>query len=141
MMGAANAQSPAAADADAEKRRVLDAVKTLRDAIRTGDAIAAERVLAPQVSIYEQGHVEASRAEYMGHHFKEDAAYAKLVASTVVAAQAQVDGAVAVVTATSNSEGTYQDKPVKSTSVETYVLRLRQGTWQIEHIHWSSRKR
>jgi ketosteroid isomerase-like protein len=124
-----------------EAKRVADAVSVLRDAIRTGDAASAERVLSPSVSIFEQGHVEASRAEYMAHHFKEDVAYATVVTSNVVSTKVDVDGGVAIVTATTESTGTYKDKAVSSVTVETYVLRLRGSAWQIEHIHWSSRKR
>jgi hypothetical protein len=126
--------------AEVNKQLVLEIVNQLRNAIRSGDVAAAERVLSPNVTIYEQGHIESSRAEYMAHHFKEDAAYAKVVPSTVVAAKAEIDGSVAVVNATSTAQGVYKQKPVKSTTVETYVLRLRQGAWQIEHIHWSSAK-
>ncbi len=137
----AAAKGGVAADIGTEAKRVAETINVLREAIRKGDAAAAERVLAPTVSIFEQGHIEASRAEYMGHHFKEDAAYAAVVPSSVVSSKVEVDGGVAIVTATTDSAGTYKDKPVKSTTVETYVLRLRGGAWQIEHIHWSSRKR
>jgi ketosteroid isomerase-like protein len=135
------AKSASAPAVDAESGRVEAVVKLLRDAIRTGDASLAERVLAPGVTIYEQGHIESSRAEYMGHHFKEDAAYAKVVGSVVRDTRVKVAGAIAIVTASSHSDGVYQGKPVKSATAETYVLGLQNGVWQIEHIHWSSRKR
>ncbi len=131
----------AVATATAEGEKVIAVVNQLREAIRTGNVASAEGALAESVTIYEQGHMEASRTEYMGHHFKEDVAYAKVVPSKVVSVNAQVEGAMAVVMATSSSEGVYKDKPVKSSSVETYVLRQRDGVWQIVHIHWSSRKR
>lgn len=121
--------------------KVVTVVNQLREAIRTGDAVLAERVLAASVTIFEQGHVESSRAEYMGHHFKEDVAYAKLVPSKVVSVSAVVDAGMALVTATTTTDGLYKDKPVKNAGVETYVLRLRDDAWRIEHIHWSSRKR
>ena len=132
---------PGTVAVSAERDAVIAVVNQLREAIRTGDAALAERSLAETVSIYEQGHVEASRAEYMGHHFKEDVAYAKLVPSKVVSVSVIVDGSMALVTATSTTDGVYKDKPVKSAGVETYVLRLLDGKWRIAHIHWSSRKR
>ena len=125
----------------AERDAVLAVINQLREAIRTGDATLAERSLDESVLIYEQGHVESSRAEYMGHHFKEDVAYAKLVPSKVVGVNVIVSGTMALVTATSTTDGVYKDKPVKSAGVETYVLRLQDGKWRIVHIHWSSRKR
>ena len=125
----------------AESAKVLAVVNQLRDAIRTGDAALATLAMAETVSIYEQGHVESSRAEYLSHHFNEDVAFAKLVPSKVVDSTVIVEGRMALVTATTTTDGTYKDKPVKSAGVETYVLRLRDGNWRIEHAHWSSRKR
>ncbi len=130
----AKAESPGTA-------KVTAVVNQLREAIRSGDVALAERVLAETVTIFEQGHVESSRAEYMGHHFKEDVAYAKLVPSKVVSVSTVIDAGMALVTATTTTDGLYKDKPVKSAGVETYVLRLRDGAWRIEHIHWSNRKR
>lgn len=121
--------------------KVMAVVSQLREAIKTGDSKLAERSMAENITIFEQGHAEKSRAEYMGHHFKEDVVFAKAVPSKVVSSQAQVDGAMALVTAYSTTDGTFKDRLIKNAGVETYVLRLRGDIWLIEHIHWSSSKR
>jgi ketosteroid isomerase-like protein len=116
-------------------------VTQLRDAIKRGDTKLASQVLAENATIFEQGHAEKSRAEYLSHHFIEDAAFAKEVPTIVISTEVTVDGNVAIVTAIANSEGQFKGKAVKNTSVETYVLRFSERAWRIEHIHWSSRKR
>ncbi len=130
----ANANSPAA-----EKVRAV--IAQLQTAINTGDAALAERSMAENITIFEQGYAEQSRAEYLGHHFKEDVVFAKAVPSVVVSTQIKVDGNMALVTALTTTDGFFKDKPIKDTGVSTYVLRLQDERWQIEHIHWSSRKR
>ncbi len=133
------AVSNTAANPAAEK--VMAVVGQLREAIKTGDSNLAERSMAENITIFEQGHAEKSRAEYMGHHFKEDVIFAKAVPSKVQSSQVQVNGAMALVTAYSTTDGTFKDRLIKNAGVETYVLRLRGDTWLIEHIHWSSSKR
>ena len=135
----APAASNAAANPAADK--VMAVVAQLREAIKTGDSKLAERSMAENITIFEQGHAEKSRAEYMGHHFKEDVVFAKAVPSKVLSSQMQIDGAMALVTAYSTTDGIFKDRPIKNAGVETYVLRLRGDTWLIEHIHWSSSKR
>ncbi len=121
--------------------KVMAVVAQLREAIKTGDTMLAERSMAENITIFEQGHAEKSRAEYISHHFREDVVFAKAVPSKVVSSQVQIDGAMALVTAYSTTDGTFKDRPIKNAGVETYVLRLRGDTWLIEHIHWSSSKR
>lgn len=121
--------------------KVLAVIDQLQNAIKTGDVAQAERSMAENISIFEQGHAEQSRAEYLGHHFKEDVVFAKAVPSVVVSTQVKVDGNMALVTAFTTTDGIFKDKPIKNAGVSTYVLRLQDGRWQIEHIHWSSRKR
>jgi ketosteroid isomerase-like protein len=126
---------------NAANTKVLAAVDQLRRAIAIGDAAMAERSMAVNVSIFEQGHAEKSRAEYMNHHFKEDVAFAKVIPTIIVSTDVMIEGNIALVTAHTTSDGTFNMKPIKNAGVETYVLRQRNGNWQIEHIHWSSRKR
>ncbi len=134
------ALQPALANSAAADK-AMAVVNQLREAIKTGDAKLAERSMAEHITIFEQGHAEKSRAEYLGHHFKEDVVFAKAVPSVVVSSNVTGDENMALVTAYSTTDGVFKDKPVKNAGVETYVLRQRGGVWLIEHIHWSSRKR
>jgi ketosteroid isomerase-like protein len=133
--------TPALAPLSKQQTEVMAVIETFHSAIKTGDSKLAAQVLAADVQIFEQGHRESSSAEYFGHHFKEDAAFAKDVASTTIAKDVRVMGDMALVMAESAAEGTYKDKGVKIASLATYVLTKRQGQWKVMHIHWSSRKR
>lgn len=125
----------------AENEKVIKVINQLREAIVSGDDALAARVMLDNITIYEQGHIESSRAEYLGHHFKQDVAFAKAAPSKVVDVAVKVEGNMALVTANTTTDGVFQEKPVKNAGVETYVLRLQDGVWRILHIHWSSRKR
>ena len=129
------------ANADSAVLAVNQIVDKLRAAIATGNAMLAEEAMAENITIFEQGHAELSRAEYLGHHFKEDVIFANAVPSVVLSSQTKIEGKMALVTAFTTTDGMYKDKPIKNAGVETYVLRLQNGRWQIEHAHWSSRKR
>jgi ketosteroid isomerase-like protein len=136
-----SAPANANANADSAVLAVNQVVDKLRAAIATGNATLAEESIAENITIFEQGHAELSRAEYLSHHYKEDVLFAKAVPSVVVSSQTKVEGKMALVTAFTTTDGMYKDKLVKNAGVETYVLRLQNGRWQIEHAHWSSRKR
>ena len=120
---------------------VIAVVEKFHTSIKTTDSALAEVVLAPNVMIFEQGHRESSRAEYLGHHFKEDAAFAKVVPSVTTSQVAHVLGDIAYVMTESTTDGVYKDKSVKGANVATYILARQDGQWRIVHIHWSSRKR
>jgi len=109
-------------------------------AIIKADRTAAKSVLAADVQIFESGFVERSRDEYLSHHFEADAKFAKTVARKVIKHSEQVAGNMALILEETESNGSYQGQPLKLIGIETAVLRLNGGNWQIVHIHWSSRK-
>ena len=49
-----------------------DVVAEFHSALVSGDQARAAGLLAPDVTIYESGFVERSRAEYVNHHLPED---------------------------------------------------------------------
>jgi len=120
---------------------VKQVVDKLRTAIATGNTALAEEAMFERVSIFEQGHAELFRAEYLDHHFKQDVIFAKAVSSVVTSSQTKVEGTLALGTAHTTTDGTYKGTTIKNAGVETYVLQLQTGCWRVEHAHWSSRKR
>ena len=109
-------------------------------AIAKADRAAAASFLAADVQIFESGFVERSRGEYLSNHFESDAKFAKVVARKVTKRSEQMAGNMAVILEETESSGNYEGKPIKLIGTETAVLRLNGESWQIVHIHWSSRK-
>ena len=115
-------------------------VKAFHDALAQGNRDGALSTLSDEVSIYEQGWVEQSKAEYAAHHLDSDIAFSKAVKSATTSIDVMVEGQIAVVTSQSATKGTFEGKPVDSIGLETMVLRHAGDSWKIVHIHWSSRK-
>ena len=109
-------------------------------AIVAADRATVERSLDPAVQIFESGYVERSRDEYLGHHFLEDAKFAKGLKTRILKRGETQSGDVAVVWSETATDGTYDGKPVKLLGTETMVLKQADGQWRIVHLHWSSRK-
>ena len=115
-----------------------NAVDAFHKALTDGDPKQAMALLSDDVSIYESGGAEASKAEYASHHLDADIAFLKGIKQSVAARSSQASGDMALVTTQGATVGTYKDKSINSASTETMVLRLTEGKWKIVHIHWSS---
>jgi hypothetical protein len=109
-------------------------------AIVKADRAAAASILAADVQIFESGFVERSRDEYLSNHFASDAKFARAVTRKVTKRSEQMAGTMAVILEETESGGNYEGKPIKLIGTETAILRLNGESWQIVHIHWSSRK-
>lgn len=110
------------------------------DLLRRGDSAAAARLLAPDAVVLESGDLE-TRAEYLAHHIAADIEFAKAVASKRSIRQSVRQGNVVWVSATSESSGTFENRPVNSIGAELMVLAKSGSGWRIRAIHWSSHKR
>ncbi|MBI1292764.1 DUF4440 domain-containing protein [bacterium] len=132
---AASADGAASARAESEAAAVVDAFAA---ALRAGDAVTVERLLAPDVIIAESGGVERSFAEYASHHMPADMAFSAAVAFTLQQRDMIAGENAATVISRSEVRGEFQGRPVHSQSMETMELRRTNGQWRIVHIHWSS---
>ena len=109
-------------------------------ALASGDKAKATSLLAPEVAIYEAGHVERSRDEYAGHHLGGDMEFAKNASRKVLKQTERIDGKTAIVWEETETTGTARGKPVHVFGTETAVLEKNGDNWTIVHVHWSSRK-
>jgi ketosteroid isomerase-like protein len=108
------------------------------EALRTGAKDAVLAALAPDVSIFESGEAEMSRAEYSEHHLVADMEFAASTATTVHSRSfVDIAAGVAVLSRTSTS-GTFRGQQIAVHGVETMLLQRSGDTWRIRHIHWSS---
>ncbi|MGD9968618.1 MAG: DUF4440 domain-containing protein [Hyphomonadaceae bacterium] len=132
---AASAGSAVSAAAESEAAAIVDAFGA---ALRAGDAVTVERLLAPDVIIAESGGVERSFAEYASHHMPADMAFSAAVAFTLQQRDVIASGDAATVISRSEVRGQFQGRAIHSQSMETMELRRTNGQWRIVHIHWSS---
>jgi ketosteroid isomerase-like protein len=119
---------------------VLRTVAEFHQALSRGDSTAALALLAPDVIILESGGRE-DRDEYRAHHLPADIEFARAVPSRVGPMKVTIVGDVAWVSSTSETTGTFRERPINSVGAELIVLSRHQGGWRIRAIHWSSRTR
>ena len=109
-------------------------------ALAAGDQAKAAELLAPDITIYESGYVERSRAEYAGHHLPEDIAFAKTSVSKLLQTTERIEGNLAVIWQETETKAKVKGKQLHILGTETSVLQRNGDSWRIVHVHWSSRK-
>lgn len=115
-------------------------VRQFHEALVRGDSDAALALLAEDVIVLEAGTIE-TRAEYRRDHLPADIRFAQAVPSTRGTARVVVAGDVAWITSSSESTGTFEDRPIRSAGAELMVLSRTAAGWRIRAIHWSSHRR
>jgi ketosteroid isomerase-like protein len=119
---------------------VAATVRAFHEALARGDSTAALALLAPDVIILESGGRE-DLDEYRAHHLSADIEFARSVPSRAGPMQVTFVGDVAWASSTSETTGTFRERPISSVGAELIVLSRHEGGWRIRAIHWSSRTR
>ena len=114
-------------------------VDAFHAALKSGDATAALKMLSVSVSIFEQGFVDQTRADYAGAHIAADSAFAQGTDLQVLERRIVWlgDNAACVVSKT-RTQGNFQGHAINLVGTETMVLQRSGNSWSIEHIHWSA---
>lgn len=115
------------------------ALERFSNALAAGDLPAASQELSPTVLILESGGAERSRDEYLNGHAKHDAEFLKSAQITLNRRTASVSGDLVWVASESQIHAMKGDQMLKILSTETAVLQKVGKSWQIVHLHWSSR--
>lgn len=95
-------------------------------------------MLADDALIFEEGGAERSKAEYAAKHLPADAAFSKLVPSTITRRAGSLNGSLAWVASEGRMTGIYNGKTLDQVTTETMLLRRDERGWKIVNIHWSS---
>lgn len=109
-------------------------------ALHAGDEARAMTLLSPEAVIYEAGHVERSRSEYVDHHLADDIAFARATTRRVLRHKERIEGNVAMIMDETESKGTFKGKSINAMGTETAILEKKGDGWVVLHFHWSSRK-
>ena len=112
------------------------AVSAFHQALKNGDKDLARALLADDVLIFEGG-VERSAEQYANHHMLADMKYLAAVETKSLEHQVTISGNLAISISRSRTKGHYKEKDVDYEGLETMMLTLSDGKWQITHIHWS----
>jgi ketosteroid isomerase-like protein len=131
---------PACAPAPPQAADVVAVVEAFYGAMKTGDATAAMRVIAPDAVFLESGLLE-TRAEYETNHLPADIEFERQVTGTRGPVRVTFAGDAAWAIATTDYEGTFDGNPVSFVSAQLMVLTRDTGDWRIRTIHWSSYRR
>jgi ketosteroid isomerase-like protein len=119
-------------------RAAAAVVDAFHASLSRGDTQSAAAVLADDALIFEEGGVERNKAEYVARHLPADAAFSKVVSSSVARRSGNATGALAWIATEGRTTGTYKGKAVNRVTTETMLLRRDGQGWKIVHIHWSS---
>lgn len=118
----------------------LQALASFHDALVAGNKTAAAAVLADDVLIFESGHVERSKKEYVESHLADDMDFAKTTHRTLIRQTEKGTSALAIIESETETSGAYQGKNVHFFGAETVVLIKSGERWLLQHVHWSSRR-
>ncbi len=119
-------------------RSAASTVDAFHAALARGDTDSAAALLADDAVIFEEGGVEGSKAEYAVDHLPVDAAFSRVVSSSVIRRSGGSAGTLAWIATEGRMTGTYKGKAVERLTTETMLLRRVGRAWKIIHIHWSS---
>ena len=115
-------------------------VTAFHEALESGDRDAALELLLPEALILEGGHSQTV-VEYAESHLAADMAFSQATSREILEQNDQMVGEAAWVITRSRTTGTFKDRMIDSTGVETVVLQHVKAGWRITHIHWSSAKK
>ena len=120
-----------------ETTAVEATVRGFHQALASGDAAGALRLLAADAVILENGARE-TRHEYAAHHLSEDIEFARAVPMQRGPIQVTVSGNTAWASSTGKLQGTFRSRPIDLAVAELMVLSRTAAAWEIRAIHWSS---
>jgi len=125
-----------AGDATPGPAAVVDAFHA---ALKANDSNGALKLLSVNVTIFEQGFVDQTRADYAGGHITADAAFAQGTSFQVLDRRILWlgDNAACVISKT-RTQGNFQGHAIDLVGTESMVLQRAGSSWSIEHIHWSA---
>ncbi|HKY90830.1 MAG TPA: nuclear transport factor 2 family protein [Nevskiaceae bacterium] len=118
-----------------------DALDHFHAAIEKGDVNKVLDLLAPEVTIYEQGFAETSRESWTANQLKDAIEFALRTDRRTLRRESRQVGDLAYVVTTTLTTGTIEGHKLELEGAETAVLRQEGGVWRIVHLHWSAHEK
>jgi ketosteroid isomerase-like protein len=118
-----------------------EALDGFHTAIEKGDVNKVLSLLAPEVTIYEQGFAETSRDAWATNQLKDAIEFALRTERRTLRRESKQVGDLAYVVTTTLTTGTIEGHKLELEGAETAVLRQEAGVWKIVHLHWSAHEK
>lgn len=115
-----------------------EVVESFHKALAASDQKAALALLADDFDVFEQGFVDASRADYQKSSLGHDLDFASKTKREVQSQQAGGDDNVAWVETLTRTRGSYEGSAVDLSEAETAILKKDGADWKIVHLHRSA---
>lgn len=115
-----------------------DTVQAFHKALTAGDKAAAIALMGKEVTVFEQGFINASRDDYVSTQLDDAIRFAQQTRRVIVRREAWQDGNIAWVMSSTQTTGDFGGQALALEGAETMVLRLDGPDWKITHIHWSA---
>jgi ketosteroid isomerase-like protein len=129
-----------APDVAAEEAAITQVFEAYYGSMKTADTKTAMDQIASDAVFLESGGIE-TRDEYEQNHLPADIDFEKQVTGKRGPLKITVEGDTAWVIATTEYDGTFEERPVAFTGVQLMVLTKQGGAWKIRSVHWSSKRR
>lgn len=115
-----------------------EVVESFHKALAASDQKGALALLAEDFDFFEQGFVDASRADYQKSSLAHDLDFSAKTKREVQSQQAGGDDNVAWVETLTRTRGTYEGGAVDLSEAETAILKKDGADWKIVHLHRSA---
>ncbi len=115
-----------------------EVVESFHKALAASDQKAALALLTDDFDTFEQGFVDASRADYQKGSLPHDLDFASKTKREVQSQQAGGDDNVAWGETLKRTRGNYEGSAVDLSEAETAILKKDGADWKIVHLHRSA---
>lgn len=116
-----------------------DTVATFHQALASGEREKVLEMLSPELIIFEDSGLEASRSEYASHHLGADMKFSAEATRKILTQTIRKGNDISWVMTQYSVKGKAGGKRIKLKSAETIVLERTSDGWLIAHIHWSNK--
>lgn len=122
----------------AEAGTPADTVEAFHQAIDQGDADGALLFMGSEATVFEQGFVSATRADYAKEALPDAIRFAKVTHREVIRQEAWQNDNIAWVLVTTMTTGDIEGRKIALQGTETVLLRKDGPAWKITHLHDSA---
>ena len=116
-----------------------ETVASFHQALTAGNKDKVLGMLSPELILFEDSGMEASRKEYSSHHLGADMKFSAGAKRKILNQSIRTEADISWVMTRYSVTGKAGGRQIKLESAETMVLERTPEGWRIAHIHWSNK--